>query len=332
MVLNGGDANGQELAGGDDWYLEHVTTKNRVLLSFGENIIGRHSSCNIVLNELYDYLSRQHMKIIISSTGVKLISMNAMNGAFHNGVRIEAEEKPAFEGDVISLSIQEPEYPVPSRHGVFKLKKAVILGEEIVITSDDDNTEPLPPEGPDVRGNRDVEFNLAKQLPNYIKQEIPEKVEKKVPTSSRIHLPKLSDVKAEGVSQVSNNIEDIFGKPDEQILDTVLQLNPYVYNKLSTTSSKAVTNNKLMHDGDRIVLGEEMPPPAIAPSRSLSNPPPSFPPSPPEDDYDENMAMSQVVLQGMKEEMALDDDFELDFDFDDDDDFLVEKKLNTRNL
>ncbi|EDW76713.2 uncharacterized protein Dwil_GK19858 [Drosophila willistoni] len=312
MVLNGHDANGHELVGGDDWYLEHVTTRNRVLLSSGENIIGRHSSCNIVLNELYDYLSRQHMKIIVSSTGVKLRSMNAMNGAFHNGVRLEAEEKSAVEGDVISLSIQDPEYPVPSRHGVFKLKKTVILGEEIVITSDeDDDTEPLPPEGPEVRGNRDIEFNLAKQLPYYIKQETQEEVEENVPTSSRLHLPKLSDVKEEGVSHVSNNIEDIFGKPDEQILDTLLQLNPYVYNKLSTTSSSAVTNNKLMHDGDRIELREEMPPPAIPPPPALSNPPPTFPPSPPEDDYDENMAMSQVVLQGMKEEMALDDDFEL---------------------
>lgn len=49
------------------WYLEHVLTGRKIILQSGENTLGRHSACKLVLKD-YDYLSRLHAKITVDIT------------------------------------------------------------------------------------------------------------------------------------------------------------------------------------------------------------------------------------------------------------------------
>lgn len=49
------------------WYLEHIVTGKKIILQSGENTLGRHSTCKLVLKD-YDYLSRQHAKITVDIT------------------------------------------------------------------------------------------------------------------------------------------------------------------------------------------------------------------------------------------------------------------------
>lgn len=53
------------------WYLEHVSTGKKLILQTGDNIIGRHSCCKIVLRD-YDFVSRQHAKFIVVSENVSV--------------------------------------------------------------------------------------------------------------------------------------------------------------------------------------------------------------------------------------------------------------------
>lgn len=55
---------------GSSWYLEHVTSRERIFLYSGENLVGRHSCCNINLSGTYVFVSREHVKIVVSDAGV----------------------------------------------------------------------------------------------------------------------------------------------------------------------------------------------------------------------------------------------------------------------
>lgn len=58
-------------ARGSYWYLEHVSTGKKLILQSGDNSVGRHSCCKIVLKE-YDFLSRQHAKFIVNSENISV--------------------------------------------------------------------------------------------------------------------------------------------------------------------------------------------------------------------------------------------------------------------
>ncbi|XP_033232838.1 uncharacterized protein [Drosophila pseudoobscura] len=124
-----------------------------------------------------------------------------------------------------------------------------------------------------------------------------------------LHLPKLPHVKPELV-KTARDITNIFGEADDTIIDSVLEINPYLYNHLSK-DKQAVPISKL-HDGQVIELAEKEDSPDGLPcpkqpdhAGSISMPPP-FSPAPSWEkffeEYDEEKIMS--VLQEMKEELG----------------------------
>ncbi|EDW93837.1 uncharacterized protein LOC6533407 isoform X2 [Drosophila yakuba] len=303
------------------WYLEHVTTGARLILHNGTNLVGRHSRCRIILGGQYQFVSREHANIIVSEKGVEVQSLHPLNGLFINGGKLgdKINRLAVAEGSTISLGVTGISLnEITGIHAIFTLKKKEPVVEEIVLSSDDDDTTPLPP----VRspsGNQPTEFNLKQQLPNFaIEKDTGKEEAEELPSSTSLHLPKLTEVKQEIVKHTSEEIQNIFGDPNQAILDSVLELNPYLYNKLSNKAASNVITHKKIHDGDCIELDTD------ADKRSISEPQENIDPAqsdmqavkgnpPPaqevddEEEYDESFAMSQAVLREMKAEMAVSD-------------------------
>lgn len=57
------------------WYLEHVTTRDKIILHKGDNVMGRHSRCRIVMKASYEYVSREHVNMIVDGDKVVVQSM-----------------------------------------------------------------------------------------------------------------------------------------------------------------------------------------------------------------------------------------------------------------
>ncbi|XP_030572366.1 uncharacterized protein LOC115771005 [Drosophila novamexicana] len=302
-------------ARGSYWYLEHVSTGKKLILQSGDNSVGRHSCCKIVLKE-YDFLSRQHAKFIVNSENISVEQLNALNGVFINESKLEVNAQQLNCGDRIGLGVETPHDVVPPNYAIFQLKKTCPNVEDIVVISDDEDSDKTPPrpteiakagskEDPELR-NEEVSNvdNAADKSPTK-------------PTSHRsIHLPKLPEMKQELLSQATKEIENIFGEPDEDLLESVFQINPYVYKQLN--NNNIPTTGEKIHDGDVIELPEEVnKTDKDLPEKETENPagggdmPPPVSPGEDQitigdyqDDYDENFAMSQAVLREMKEEMA----------------------------
>ncbi|XP_044313916.1 uncharacterized protein LOC123037421 [Drosophila rhopaloa] len=169
------------------WYLQHVTTGSRHILHKGINVVGRHSRCNIVLAGTYQYVSREHAKLDVSDGGVVVQSMNALNGIFINEGKLgeKINRLAVAEGSTISLGVSGvPLKEISSIHAIFVLKKIVPTAEEVILSSDDDDTQPLPA----VRspsGNQPTEFNLKQQIPNFpLKKNTSQEEEVELPSSS----------------------------------------------------------------------------------------------------------------------------------------------------
>ncbi|XP_044313913.1 probable helicase senataxin [Drosophila rhopaloa] len=292
------------------WYLQHVTTGSRHILHKGINVVGRHSRCNIVLAGTYQYVSREHAKLDVSDGGVVVQSMNALNGIFINEGKLgeKINRLAVAEGSTISLGVSGvPLKEISSIHAIFVLKKIVPTAEEVILSSDDDDTQPLPA----VRspsGNQPTEFNLKQQIPNFpLKKNTSQEEEVELPSSSGLHLPKITDVKQELVNKTTEDIRNIFGEADEAILDYVMEKSPYVYNMLNNKPAGSKTPNLKIHVGDHIVLDTDSdkgqnPEPqdnaiVIADEKKVDE----------EEEYDERYAMSQAVLKEMKAEMAFSD-------------------------
>lgn len=121
--------------------------------------------------------------------------------------------------------------------------------------------------------------------------------------SGSIHLPILPKVKKEILSQASKEIENIFGEPDKELLESVLNINPYIYQQLN--NNNLITAGRKLCDGEKIDVPEEINVPDNQLLLSKHNKPPiikeiSFN----DEEYDDNFAMSQDILREMKEEMA----------------------------
>ncbi|XP_017016615.1 uncharacterized protein [Drosophila kikkawai] len=276
------------------WYLEHVTTRDRIDLNHGENLMGRHSCCRISLGQSYDFVSREHVNIIVSESGVIVQEMNSRNGVFINEQRMSGEFKrmPVVEGTIISLGVEGHFTDIPRSYPIFLLRKVATEAEEVVLLSDDDG-DTLSNDG-----------NLAQIKPDLGKKMSSTDQEG---SCTNLHLPKIPDVKQELVSKTTEEITNIFGEADEAILGGVMDINPYLYNQLNKKSGGTASTSAKIYDGDVIELDTE-------PDKTVMQPPP-----PPEimevvnvedDEYDEQFAMSQAVLQEMKTEMASSDDEE----------------------
>lgn len=165
------------------------------------------------------------------------------------------------------MGVEGPATNVPANHAMFILRKIAPVEEAVVLTSDDDDTNPLPPLKTPLGAKDPIEFNLEKQLNGSGK--IHDKIKKDVQTPCpNLHLPKLPEVKQELMKQTSEEITNIFGEPNEAILGGVLNINPYIYNTLSAQSGACMSTAKKMHDGDSIELDSieekgDMPPPAV---------------------------------------------------------------------
>ncbi|KAH8351645.1 hypothetical protein KR059_010376, partial [Drosophila kikkawai] len=280
------------------WYLEHVTTRDRIDLNQGENLMGRHSCCRISLGQSYDFVSREHVNIIVSESGVIVQEMNSRNGVFINEERMSGEFKrmPVVEGTIISLGVEGHFTDIPRSYPIFLLRKVATEAEEVVLLSDDDG-DTLSNDG-----------NLAQIKPDLGKKMSSTDQEG---SCTNLHLPKIPDVKQELVSKTTEEITNIFGEADEAILGGVMDINPYLYNQLNKKSGGTTSTSAKIYDGDVIELDTE-------PDKTVMQPPPP-PEAPPEvmevvnvedDEYDEQFAMSQAVLQEMKTEMASSDDEE----------------------
>ncbi|KAM8711024.1 hypothetical protein ACLKA7_017623 [Drosophila subpalustris] len=268
---------------GTYWYLEHTTTRRKIILQSGENTLGRHSSCKLALTE-YLFLSRHHANFIVrNDRRVTVESMNALNGVYINNKKLIGDKYPLLCGDTIGLGVftDSRQTDVPANHAIFVLKQAHTNAEEIhYISSDED----------------EAGENAANQIPQPPEVEV--EVEQAASSSGNrtIHLPKLPEVKKELISQQSKEIEDIFGDPDDELLESVYQINPYVYKELNNNNNNNKKIGDQICDGDVIDLHEE-----LHNNNQLNNVNGNANDN---DDYDELMAMSQAVLQEMKEEMA----------------------------
>ncbi|BFF99601.1 uncharacterized protein DMAD_07460 [Drosophila madeirensis] len=301
------------------WYLEHLSTQERVILPNGKSTIGRHSACRIVLN--YAFLSREHVEMSVNANAVLVKCLNAPNGVFVNDAEIQKKPDgvPVREGDLISLGCPLPKKKCSKTWAVFSLKKVSVQTEEIVLSSDsEDELLPRPPLNSALECKVEPVENTA-NIPSEATTADKE-TDKEGPTTSKagthpiLHLPKVPQVKAEWV-RTAQDITSIFGEADEAILGSVLSINPYLYNHLPKEKQAVPVAN--LHDGQFIELEENEdsnkakdPPCQQANETAGSMLPPCTPPpllGQAVDDYDEDMAMSQAVLQEMKDEMAFSD-------------------------
>lgn len=198
-------------------------------------------------------------------------------------------------GDTIGLGVDvKQNEAVPPRFGIFILKENLVNMKDIVVISDDEDTDENEPVGKEVS-------NIDGVKPIPVDKPLSPNADER--SSGTIHLPILPDVKKEILSQASKEIENIFGEPDEELLESVLNINPYIYKTLNNNNLN--TAGKKLCDGDHIEVPEETNKSNIEPPRSKQTNSPIVEKIIFEvEDYDENFAMSQAVLQEMKEEMA----------------------------
>ncbi|SPP87179.1 uncharacterized protein LOC117589305 isoform X2 [Drosophila guanche] len=301
------------------WYLEHLSTQERVILPKGKSTIGRHSACRIVLN--YAFMSREHVEMSVNSNAVLVKCLNASNGVFVNNAKIQKKPDgvPVSEGDLISLGCPLLEKKCSKKWAVFSLKKVPVQTEEIVLSSDSEDellTRPPPKSAVECKVEPvEKTANIPSEATTAAKE-----TEKEGPTTSKagthpiLHLPKVPQVKAEWV-KTAQDITSIFGEADEAIIGSVLSINPYLYNHLPKEKQALPVANLL--DGQVIELEDNednnkaKDPPCQQANETAGSmlPPCPHPPLSAQavDDYDEDMAMSQAVLQEMKDEMAFSD-------------------------
>ncbi|KAH8365769.1 hypothetical protein KR093_004239 [Drosophila rubida] len=293
------------------WYLQHIGSGKKIILQTGENTVGRHSSCKVVLQG-NEFLSRMHAKLIVNTVkGVVLEQMNSLNGVFINKTLLKVNSQRLHDGDRIGLGVEidEPQI-VPPNYAIFILKQMCPTEDDIIQISDDDdfdgkaihmkvsaNAALVNDNDEDSKAlGEETSSGIAHRTLSDAKTEALTTAKNDIETSSgkthrTLHLPILPEVKAEALSTATNDIENIFGEPDEELLESVLQINPYVFQKLNNNIVTAGPHN--ICDGDVIQLEE---------NKHENNDRGDI-----DNDFDENLAMSQDVLREMKEEMALGD-------------------------
>ncbi|XP_017053393.1 uncharacterized protein LOC108096355 [Drosophila ficusphila] len=238
------------------WYLQHVTTGRRYILYNGDNSVGRHSRCRIVLGATYQYVSREHAKLIVSDNEVILETLNPLNGIFVNNGKLGSKiRRMAVEdGCTISLGVSGVDVSeITSLHAIFYLRKMAPNVAEVIISSDDDDTTPLPAVKSS-SGKLPTEFNLNQQIPEMGNIQN----EEEQPSSSGLHLPKIPVVKQEALKAATENIKTIFGEANEDILLPILDINPYLFNELNNKTVGVATAHSKIFDGDVIELDTDV--------------------------------------------------------------------------
>lgn len=220
---------------------------------------------------------------------------------------------------------------VPPNYAIFHLKQMCPKAADIVVISDDEDINLTPLRiVPKIVNNNNMDASTLQKPEVSNVEGSTDECTSNATTNRPIHLPKLPEVKQELLSQATKEIENIFGEPDEELLESVFQINPYVYKQLN---NNIVPSGGKIHDGDVIELPEEVNLPKLKENfQNPDMPPPQLPVASDkiseddniivddnEDDYDENFELSQAVLREMKEEMA--DSLHKDCDSEQEEDF-----------
>ncbi|XP_034102376.1 uncharacterized protein LOC117566876 [Drosophila albomicans] len=290
------------------WYLEHISSGKKIILQSGENTVGRHSCCKVVLpgNE---FLSRMHAKLIVNiETGVVLEQMKSLNGVFINKALLKANTQLLNDGDRLGLGVEVDEPGiVPPNYAIFIVKQMCPTAEDVIQISDDEDDDN---NGKNISKTKPANVELSNENANKDNEN----------AHRALHLPILPEVKAEALLAATHDIENIFGEPDKELLESVLQINPYVFQKLNNKHVAAGPNNicngdviELNEDktedvdkdknieiaveagGNAEVVVEDKNEEAVVEEIVLGDES--------DGDYDENFAMSQAVLQEIKEDM-----------------------------
>ncbi len=80
-----------------------------VLLGPGKYLVGRSSSCNVMLDA--PLVSRRHAAVEVGEERASIVDLGSLNGVFVNGVRVRGS-RPLRDGDTISLGAETLEVKI----------------------------------------------------------------------------------------------------------------------------------------------------------------------------------------------------------------------------
>jgi len=105
----------------------------------GSYVIGRHKSCNIVLDS--KHVSRRHARLDVSRTGILLTDLGSANGLWVNGVRVSDEPVWLHSGDRVLLGEEELVIVADSYRPLSQKLERVVLPQTRLTVKDDDDLE-----------------------------------------------------------------------------------------------------------------------------------------------------------------------------------------------
>ncbi|ALC43374.1 CG7504 [Drosophila busckii] len=253
------------MAGLNYWFLEHLSTGIKLVLAGSDNTIGRHSSSKFVLVD-YQFLSRIHARFSVNANNeVSVTVLNALNGVYVNTKPYKSGMSCVLnDRDIIGLGVHqppgEPDSACPADFAIFRLLQHYTNASEILVLSSDEDDKQSHSTKPDLklRGKLKEPKDDSKSADSDGKPESDKNPHSENSQPRCLHLPKLPDVKQELLSQATKDIENIFGEPNEELLESVLQINPYVFNQLNNNSNIPTAAEKIC-DGDTIDLPDDMP-------------------------------------------------------------------------
>lgn len=87
--------------------------RHELLLTTGTYLVGRDSSCHILLEE--PRVSRRHARVSVDGAVVFIEDLGSMNGLLVNGVRV-VQKRALFDGDWITIAGEELEVCIGDTH------------------------------------------------------------------------------------------------------------------------------------------------------------------------------------------------------------------------
>lgn len=144
------------------WYLEHVTTGEKIFLHYGDNVMGSSPFCKIIFCAPFKNIARKHANLIINDDQVMLkplvssmlyfkkfktqktlsAAQTDLNEIFIDDTRVDnSSESPLTEGSVITLGIKTSALFVPGNRAVFTLKKMGPCVDEMDLVSEDGDSQ-----------------------------------------------------------------------------------------------------------------------------------------------------------------------------------------------
>jgi pSer/pThr/pTyr-binding forkhead associated (FHA) protein len=126
--------------------------QREIVLAIGTHIVGRHKSCDVVLDS--GHVSRRHVRMHVTRNGLLVEDLESANGVYVNGERLGTEPVRVRTGDRLLLGEEELEVVVdaPSRPISDKL---LIARPGLFAKSSDDDLVDSDPSSP---GTRTADF------------------------------------------------------------------------------------------------------------------------------------------------------------------------------